>query len=406
MNERDLFSLALGLASPWYIDKTEFDPKNKRLDLFLDFKKGSRFSCSECGVSSPVHDTVVRTWRHLDFFQHQAFLTARVPRTKCPKCGVKQALLPWARPESGFTLLFEALLLRLAMEMSVDAVSSLASIDDMVLWRMLEHYVDKGVQDQDISEVTAIGIDECSKQKGHKYITTFCDLDKSRVIYVAEGRSADTVDEFAKHLDNKDVLREQIEEVCVDMWQAYISGVEKNLPNAEITFDRYHVMTYINKAVDAVRRNETKDNPILKDTRYLWLKNPENLTEKQTLKLNVVKGQDLKTVRAYHIRLAFQKLWEMDTLDAAIMYLDKCLSWASHCKLEPFAEVAELIKRHKDGILSYLRSRITNGIIEGVNSKIKTAVKRAYGFKSFSYYRTIIYLVAGKLKLQKFCQVL
>ena len=406
MNERDLFSLALGIVSPWFIVNTEFNVKDKRLDLYLDFKKGSHFCCPECGASSPVHDTTKRTWRHLDFFQHHAFLTARVPRTKCAKCGVKQVLLPWARPDSGFTLLFEALLLRLAMEMPVDAVATLASVDDMFIWRMLDHYVDRGVLDQDISKVTAIGIDECSKQKGQQYITTFCDLDKSRVIYVAEGRSTDTVDKFGEHLDNKGVPREQIKEVCVDMWQAYFSGVEKNLPNAKVTFDRYHVMTYINKAVDETRRQEIKENPILKDTRYLWLKNPDNLTEKQKIKLSIVKSQDLKTVRAYHIKLSFQKLWEIETLYAAKKYLEGCLSWASHSKLEAFAEVTGLIKRHMDGILRYLESRISNGVVEGVNSKIKTAVKRAYGFKSFSYYKTTIYLVAGKLKLQKFCQAL
>jgi transposase len=390
--------LALGISAPWYIEKIEFSAEDRRLELFLNFKKGSHFPCPECKEPSPVHDTTERTWRHLDFFQHSAYLTARVPRSDCPKCGVKQVAVPWARPDSGFTLLFEALLLQLAREMPVAAVSALASVGQMVLWRMLGHYVAKGVSEQDIKGVKAIGIDECSKQKGQKYITTFCDLDKSRVIYVADGRESKTVDEFVDHIINKGLCPGNIKDVCADMWPAYLSGVEKNLPGATVTYDRYHVMTYVNKAVDEVRRREAKVNSVLKDTRYIWLKNPENLTAKQQVTLKSIKGQDLETVRAYSIRLAIQKLWEFDNLKDARMYLEKCLSWASHCKLEPMAELARFIKRHEDGILRSVWSRITNGIVEGINSKIKTAMKRAYGFKSFAYYRTIIYLVAGKLK--------
>ncbi len=403
MNEKDLFGMALGLSSPWYIEKVEFDAQARRLDLFLNFTKGSRFPCPECGEPRPVYDTTERTWRHLDFFQHQAYLTARVPRSNCPKCGVKQVAVPWARPDSGFTLLFEALVLQMAREMPVSAAAGLASISPNTIWRMLDHYVGQAVRQQDITGVTAVGIDECSKQKGQKYITTFCDLDKSRVIYVADGRESKTVDEFAGHIESKGLAPEKITQVCADMWPAYLSGVEKNLPDASVTYDRYHVMTYVNKAVDEVRRQEAKANSVLKDTRYLWLKNPENLTEKQRIKLKSIKEQDLETVRAYSIRLAIQKLWEFDNLKAAREYLDRCLSWASHSKLKPMVELAQFIRRHEDGILRSLRSRITNGIVEGINSKIKTALKRAYGFKSFDYYRTIIYLVAGKLKFPEPC---
>ncbi|MEW6326529.1 MAG: ISL3 family transposase [Thermodesulfobacteriota bacterium] len=403
MNEKDLFGLALGLVSPWYIDKIEFDAANKRLDLFLDFKRGSRFPCPECGESSPIHDTTERTWRHLDFFQHKAYLTARVPRTNCPKCGVKQVTVSWARPGSGFTLLFEALVLHMAREMPVTSVAELASVNQMSVWRILERYVEKAVETADLSDIKAVGIDECSKQKGHKYITTFCDLDKSRVVYVAEGRGSNTLDAFAGHLEDKGLDTGQVKEVCCDMWPAYLSGIEENLPEAAVTFDRYHVMAKMNKAVDEVRRREAKEELLLKETRYLWLKNPENLTRKQRLKLNSVKEQDLKTARAYHIKLALRRFWEFKYTAAASRYLKKWYFWATHSRLEPMVEVAKLIKRHEEGILRFLKSRITNGVVEGLNSKIKTALKRAYGFKSFNYYRIIIYLVAGKLNLPTQC---
>ena len=403
MNEKDLFGLALGLVSPWHIEKIEFDAERKRLDLFLDFKRGSRFPCPECGEESPVHDTTERTWRHLDFFQHQAYLTARVPRTNCNKCGVKQVAVSWARPGSGFTLLFEALVLYLAQEMPVSSVAELTKVNQMSIWRILERYVEAAVKAADLSGLKALGIDECSKQKGHDYITTFCDLDKSKVAYVAEGRGSDTLDSFTGHLKDKGLRPEQVEEVCCDMWPAYLSGIEKNLPEAAVTFDRYHVMAKMNKAVDEVRRREAREETLLKETRYLWLKNPESLTKAQRRKLNGVKEQDLKTVRAYHIKLALQRFWEFTYMGAASRYLKKWYFWATHSRLEPVVEVAKLIKRHEEGILRFLKSRITNGIVEGLNSKIKTALKRAYGFKSFEYYRTIIYLVAGKLELPTRC---
>ncbi len=403
MNEKDLFGLALGLVSPWYIEKVEFDVEGKRLDLFLDFKRGSHFPCPECGEPSPIHDTAERTWRHLDFFQHKAYLTARVPRTSCPRCGVKQVAVSWARPGSGFTLLFEALALCLAKEMTVTAVAELTSVNPMSVWRILERYVEEAVKAADLSGMKAVGIDECSKQKGHKYITTFCDLDKSKVVYVAEGRGSDTLEAFAGHLGTKGLAPGQIEEVCCDMWPAYLSGIEENLPEASVTFDRYHVMAKMNKAVDDVRRQEAKEELLLKETRYLWLKNPENLTSKQRLKINSVKEQDLNTVRAYHIKLALQRLWDYKYTAAASKYLKKWYFWATHSRLEPVVEVAKLIRRHEEGILRFLKSRITNGIVEGLNSKIKTALKRAYGFKSFNYYRTIIYLVAGKLSVPTQC---
>jgi transposase len=401
MGENQLFALALGLTPPWFIEKVSFDPGQKRLDLFLDFKRGSKFMCPECGSGEgcPVHDTTEKTWRHLDFFQHQAFLTARVPRIECPTHGVRLTNVPWARPGSGFTLLFEAMALLMCQQMTVAGVAKVMQANANTLWRLLSHYVEKAVEDADYSDVRDVGTDECAQRKGHNYITTFCDLEQSRVVFVAEGRRKDTVKRFGTFLDQREIPREQVRNFCADMWEPYRLGITEEFPEATLTFDRYHVMTVFNRAIDLVRRKEVRSVPFLKKSRYLWLKNRRKLTVSQQSDLDWLTRMDCRTSKAYQIKLTLQRLWNYTDRSEAETFLKKWYFWATHSRLEPVIEAARSIKRHWQGILQFVDSRITTGIVEGLNSKIKTAMKRAYGFKSFEYLRTVIYLVAGKINI-------
>lgn len=400
MLDKDLLQMALGFEEPWYVENVDFNPTEKRIDIALAFPRGSRFPCPQCSTAGcPTYDTQPRTWRHLDFFQHQAFLHANVPRVDCGKCGVKQVSVSWARPGSGFTLLFEALVLQMAQHMAITAVAGLVRVHPDSVWRILMHYVDQAREQQDLSSVTAIGIDETSRRKGHHYVTLFADLDRSRVLFVTKGKKAATVGHFVRDFKRRGGNPKQIEQVCMDMSAAFISGVEKKLPHAAITFDRYHVMALVNQAVDEVRRRETEAEPVLKKSRYLWLKNPENLKAKDAKRLEALTQLHLKTARAYQMKLTLQALWEYKHPFYAEQYLKKWYGWARRSRLEPLKAVAATIKRHWDGILHFIRSRITNGILEGLNAKVKAAAKRAYGFKTFEYYRTIIYLIAGKLEL-------
>jgi transposase len=400
MDEKQLFALALGLNEPWYIERIEFDPGKRRLDLFLEFKKGARFLCPECGSGDgelcSVHDTKERTWRHLDFFQHQAYLTARVPRVTCSTHGVHQVNVPWARAGSGFTLLFEALALCMAKEMTVAGLAKVMGCGEATLWRILARYVTETVAREDYSGLKALGVDECSKRRGHQYITTFCDLDASRVVHVEEGRDHTVFRGFVRFLEDHGVPGSQVTEICMDMWEGYLKGAQEELPHAEITFDRYHLMVLMNRAVDLVRRSEVK-NKWSRGARFLLLRNPETLTARQRSELERIKSLDSKTARAYHIKLALRRLWEQPTPEEAEKYLRQWYFWATHSRLEPVINVAKTIKRHWQGVLRFFTSRITSGIVEGLNSKIKTAMKRAYGFKKIEYLRTVIYLVAGKL---------
>jgi len=400
MKDTDLFQMALGLSAPWRVESAEFDPVRKRLDIRIDFNKGGTFDCPACGVAGcKAHDTVDKTWRHLNFFQHEAYITARVPRAGCNDCGPHLVDVPWARLNSGFTLLFEAMIMTLAKSMPVKTIAAYVNEHDTRLWRVLHHYVDKAREKADHSEVKNVGVDETSCRRGQDYISLFVDLDSSRVIFATEGRDASTIDLFKQDLTEHGADPDGIEEVCCDMSPAFISGIEKQLPEAHLTFDKFHVLKILNDAVDEVRRQEATCRPELKGTRYIWLKNEKNLKASQWERLNQLKVKELnlKTSRAYHIRLNFQEFYRQPA-ETAEAFLKKWYFWATHSRLEPVKNAAFTIKRHWNGILRWFTSKISNGVLEGINSLVQAAKARARGYKTKRNFITMVYLIAGNLK--------
>jgi transposase len=400
MKDTDLLQMALGLSAPWQVSKVVFDSSQSQLTIMIDFPKGSRFSCPVCGQADcSVYDTEQKTWRHLNFFQHETFMTARVPRSDCPRCGPRLVAVPWARPGSGFTLLFETFVMILAQQMPINSLAQLVGEHDTRLWRVLNHYVDAARSEVDLSGTVRVGVDETSKRRGHDYVSLFVDLDERKVIFATPGKDASTLECFSQDLSAHHGDPENIQEVCCDMSPAFIKGVEQQLPNAQLTFDKFHVMKIINEAVDEVRRQEKELRPELKHSRYLWLKNPQNLKASQGRLLGEldVKRLNLKTARAYHIRLNFQELWQQPC-EQAEAFLKKWYFWATHSRLEPVIEAAYTIKRHWQGILRWFTSQITNGILEGINSLVQAAKARARGYRSERNLITMIYLLAGKLK--------
>lgn len=394
----DLFARALGLVSPWQITQVTFSEDDQELHLHLDFTRGGRFTCPKCHhPEMAVHDTTNKQWRHLNFFQHKTFLHCRVPRITCPTCGVHQVEIPWGRPGSSFTLLFEAFILALAREMPVKALSRLIREHDTLVWRVLHHYVKEARDAQSFEDVTRIGVDETSRKRGHEYVTLFVDLSRSKTLFVTEGKDKSTIAAFNQDLHNHGGDPDLITDVCCDMSPAFIEGVREYLPNAKITFDRFHVMKLANEAVDEVRRVESWERKELKKTRQLWLKNPENLNRDQQQTLESLAQINLKTARAWRIRLALRDFWDQPEEEAAA-YLKKWYFWATHCRLEPIKQLAYTIKKHWDGILNFSLSKITNGILEGINSLVQAARHRAKGYRSIEYFKTIIYMITGKLK--------
>ena len=401
MRDTHLLQLALGIVSPWFVAASAFDAGKKRLDITLDFKAGARFDCPECkSAECPVHDTVEKTWRHLDFFQHQAFLTARTPRITCTKCGVRLVTVPWARPGSGFTLLFEGFAMALAMHLPIAIAAGFLKVTDQRLWRVVFHYVDAAVARMDLSGVTRVCIDETAAKRGQDYITLAVDMDGRRVVFVADGRSADTVRQFADHLEVRGGDASRIKQACIDMSPAFISGVTENLTEAEITFDRFHVMKLIGDAVDEVRRAEVKARPELRGTRYVWTKNAPNLTAKQSALLDTLASTNLKTARAWRMRLAFQDIYAQPARGWAELFFGKWVSWAKRSRLEPMKAVARTMEKHREGILAWFDSRISNGLIEGINSLVQAAKAKARGYRNSKTLKAVTYMIAGKLDLR------
>ena len=341
-----------------------------------------------------------KTWRHLDFFQHQAFLTARVPRVTCTKCGVRQVDVPWARKGSGFTLLFEALAMTLIAHMPVAAAARLMGVHDTRLWRVVFHYVQQAVARMDLASLRRVCIDETAAKCGHDYISVFADIDTRRVVFVTDGRDAETVSRFADHIDAHNSDASRIKEVCIDMSGPFIKGVTENLTEAEITFDKFHVMKMLGDAVDKTRRAEAKARPELKGSRYVWLKNQDNLSASGKETLAALSKLHLKTARAYQLRCAFQEVYAQPSRAWAELMMDKWDSWATRSRIDPIKAVAKTIRRHRNGILAWFDSRIANGLIEGINSLIQAAKAKARGYRNRETIKAMTYLIAGKLDLK------
>jgi transposase len=420
MMKQELFTAALGLVAPWRVARSEFVRSDEaalakdvaaaptsgagRLDLFLEFPRGSRFQCPEPGCGErecPVHDTDDKTWRHLDFFQYKAYLHAKVPRVTCPEHGVRQVTLGWARPGSGFTLLFEALLLTFASAMPVKRIAKFTGEHDTKIWRVLEHYVGTARAGLDFSEVERVGVDETAAARGQDYVSVFMDLDDPRVLFVTPGRDGATVQAFAEDLKAHGGYPEAVGQASCDMSVAFIAGVRDYLSNADITFDRFHIMKKLGEAVDAVRKEEMKTRPLLlKNTRWLWLTNRSKLSEGQQRELVWLTRPSLAlaTARAHRWREDFQGFYDLPAEEAEA-YLTRWCNGAMRSRLQPLKDFVGMVKRHWAGILAWHQSHITTGLLEGTNSLIQAAKARARGYRNKKYMITVIYLIAGKLPL-------
>jgi transposase len=252
--QNQLFESALGIAKPWYVQGVDFDAEQKTLTIRIDFVAGTRFSTTGLDGVHPVHDTVTKRLRHLNFFQHECFLEVRTPRLKLPDGKVVQYEPDWFGKLAGFTLLFEALVLAMAQNMTFAAVGKLVGLSWHRVHAICSRYVDLALAEADLSAVTAVALDETSSRRGHNYLTIAADVDERKVVFVTEGKGAKTIAQFADYLAEHKGKPEQITSVSIDMSAAFIKGVTKHLPKARITFDKFHVVAHASAAVDKMRR--------------------------------------------------------------------------------------------------------------------------------------------------------
>jgi len=407
LTQKDLFAKALLVEKPWFVHDINFDQNAGKLEIWIDFERGSSFyyEDKELGIEGhfKAYDTTEKTWRHLNFFQYQCYLHAWIPRVDLGNGKIRQVQAPWEGHAPGFTLLFEALILELVKVMPVHNVCQVLDVYDNKLWKMIKAYTNKARAEEDYSEVTVVGIDETSVRKNHVYVSLFVDIEEKRTIFVTEGRDHTVIQAFVSDLVAHGGQPDNIEQVSCDMSPAFIKGVEANLPNASVVFDRFHVSKVINEAVEKVRKSEVEKNPILKGSKYIFLKNRENLTtyQKQQLEGIRLSGLNLKTMKALNIREAFQQIYQAPTAEMFDKLLRKWYFWATHSRIEPIKEAAYTIQRHWDGIVNWFDYKISNGILEGFNSIFQAAKAKARGYRRYDTIKAIIYLLTGKLDFSK-----
>jgi transposase len=418
MDNTALFTAALQLEYPWKVTNVEFlpdedNPAKMTLHITVGFEKGAKFIffyedgsiwSDEDGnpIECTAHDTVDRTWRHLNFFQYETYIHAKMPKVSDGQGHCPTVQAPWARKNSGFTLLFESWVLELAKHVPVAAIARLVGEHDGRLWRIIKHYVDEARKLKDYSTVASIGMDETSR-KGHNYITVVVDLKERNVIFATEGKDHTTVDTFVEDFKAHNGNPDNIRIVTCDMSLGFRKGIADNFPNSQTIIDKFHVIKHANEAVDAVRKAESKENPILKKTKYLWLKNEGNLTDKQLeRKQELMKAsRHLKTGRAYAMRVELQDIYEQASdRQTAEARLSKLCTWMMHSRLAEMKKLCRLIKDHWNEILNYFDYKFTNAILEGMNSIIQNVKRRARGFRNTEYFKTMIYLNCSDLDIE------
>jgi transposase len=368
----------------------------------LDLRRGRRLPCGTCGTLGRVRERLPeRSWKHVPLWGIPVRLAYRPARVKCKCCGkIRVEAIPWSTGKSRLTTGLIWLLARWCKLLAWQQVADLYGVSWSTVAGAVKAAVQYGLEHREMEGFLYIGIDELSRRKGHVYVTNVYDLDGKRLLWSGEGRSKETLEKF--FAEHGEALGERVVGVCCDMWQPYIDMIKEHLPNAVLVFDRFHISQHLMRAVDEVRREEAaelkKTNPeLLKRTRYLWLKNAENLTDQQRARLGYLEKLNLKCNRAYLLKESFREFWEYASKGWAKRFLDKWFWWATHSRLKPLRNFAWMLRRHEDDILSYFDVRIDNGTVEGLNNKAKVVSHRCYGFRTAKTYITALYHCLGKL---------
>ena len=399
MSTERLFETALGVGEPWYVKAVRFEEAGRTLAIAVDFRAGSRFGVAGVEGQHPVHDTVSKRYRHLNFFQHECYLEVRVPRVRRPDGAVRQIDPPWAGKLSGFTLLFEALVLALCQAMPFAAVARLVGESWHRVAAIAQRYVELALDQADHSGVRALAIDETSRARGHDYLTLAADAEQRAVLFVDEGRGADRIAALAADLRAHRGDPEVIRSVSIDMSPAYIKGVAEHLPNAQVTFDKFHVVAHASTALDETRRAEQKSDPALKGLRWALLKDREHLKPEQRAELDALVAQmtTRRTARAWVYREQLREILERKQVNVVRGLLQQWCTNVMRSKVEPMKAVARLVRNHIEGIVAWARSRQTNGFLEALNGLFQAAKRKARGYRRLATIRTVIFLLAGKL---------
>ncbi len=404
MRDKDLYAQILGIKSPWQVSEVDLNVAKGEVMVRVEREEGMKSCCPLCKKESPGYDSRTRRWRHLDTCQYKTILVADVPRVKCEDHGVVTVSVPWAEPNSGFTAMFEALVIDWLKEASTLGVSRLMGLSWNAIDGIMQRAVDRGLSRRGEMNMTQIGVDETAFRKRHDYVTIVSDQEAGTVLHVGNDRKKQGLKDWYGSLNEEQ--RGAIESISMDMWPAFINATLESIPDAEdkIAFDKFHVAKYLGEAVDKVRRQEHKalmseGYDDLKGSKYDWLYNPENMTRKHKMRFKRLRESTLKTARAWALKEMAMSLWHYVSKTWARKGWERWLSWAVRSRLKPIRDVARIIKEHLWGILNAIILKVSNGPAEGLNSRIKTIKVRSRGFRNKKRFANAIYFHLGGLDL-------
>lgn len=374
----------------------------QKVIIFLEIIHGRRLTCSGCGKRQKVRDRLKqREWRHVPLWNIPVYIYYRPARIKCEKCGIRVESIPWSNGKSSLSVPLSLTMASWARKLPMNTVSQMFSVCWNAVYSAVKQVVEFGLTRRDKTEAVIIGIDEISRKKGMVYHTQIYDLVQKKLLASFEGRKYENVKAFFKEW-GKDNLK-NIKGVCCDMWDPYLKAVKEFLPDATIVFDKFHIIRHLLNAVSDVRKQEAeslkKTNPeLLKGTRYIWLKNPWNLTDKQKQRFSYLEKLNLKINRAYLLKENFRELWIYTDKEKSKRFLDQWFWWATHSRLEPMRKFAWLVRNHEEGILSYCELPIDNGAVEAMNNNAKSISHQARGYRSPKTFSTLLMHCMGKLE--------
>lgn len=373
-----------------------------KIVLRLDVRKGWKQPCGTCGTMGKIRDRLkIRHWKHFSLWGLSVRLDYAPARVKCRVCEkVRVEDIPWSLGKCRLTSGLVWTLSDFCKHLPWDTVAHMFGVHWNTVASAVRAAVSYGLAHRETGDILYVGIDELSRRKGHVYVTNVYDLEEKRLLWSGEGRSNDTLRSF--FLEFGTVIANKVKGVCCDMWQPYINMIKEYFPRATLVFDKFHIVQKLLQAVDEVRREEVRElktiNPdLLKRTRYIWLKNPENLKDKERARLGYLEKLNVKCHRAWLLKESFRELWNYTDRKGAEAYLKKWFWWATHSRLEPMRDFAWMIRRHQGEILNYSDLAISNGAVEGLNNKAKVVSHRSYGFRKAATYITALYHCLGKL---------
>lgn len=404
MRDTDLYASILGIVSPWRVTAVVLDHKEREVRVTIGPAPDTQLRCPTCDKPCPGYDSRQRSWRHLDTCQFKTLLVADVPRVNCSEHSIQQIRVPWSEPGSRFTALMEALVIDWLKEASIEAVARLMRLSWDEVDGIMQRAVRRGLKRRRLGAMARLCVDETSFQKHHEYVTVVLDPERQAVVYVGDGRDAAALDAFWSTLTPEQIAA--IEVVAMDLAKAYVSSTRKHVPDADrkIAFDRFHVASLINDAVNNVRKQEhreltAQDEPLLKGTRTIWIKNPENHTENEERLFRYLDSLGLKVGRACGLKEMARHLWQYISRTWAEKAWKRWIAKAMRSRLEPMKKAARSVREHLWGILNAIVLNANNAAAESTNSRIQWIKYTACGFRNRERFRNAIYFHCGKLDL-------